>query len=994
MLKKLIRILNNHFGAVILALIVSLIAILNYRSGTWLTGWDNLHPEFNFFLNTKRSIFAAWQEYQGLGLLGGMGHASDLPRQLFLWLVSFILPTHFIRYFCHFLMLLIGVLGIYFLLKKIIFVRFDKRQKETASIIGGFFYLFNLATLQMFYVPFEPYSIHFAFLPWLFLINLNFLNRGDKKSLVFLLLVNILAIPQGYVATYFLIYFICLSIVFLFYFLLKKRVIKKVLVAYFVLFCVNAFWLLPNLYFVASDVEVNLSAKINQMSTENNFLFNKKYGNLASTAILKGFWFDNVEIDKRGEMNYQMGKWATYLQNPLILGIGYLLFILSVGGVFLAYKRGIRLALIFAPVFLFAFIVLSTDTLVFSVITNLFYKIPLFFQIFRFPYTKFAIIIAFCLSIFYSITFLSLSTFFKKFVPKMVILTIFILLPLIFLFPTFQGNLFNSKNRTKIPEEYFQVFTFFQNQDKNTRIANFPQYTYWGWYFYRWGYHGSGFLWYGIEQPIIDRAFDPWSNKNENYYWELSQAIYSKNKDLFEKVLEKYQINWLLLDNNMINPSSPKALFTDELEEMFSESEKVTLSQEFGEIDIYQINLETPIKNFVFLAENLSQIGPEYQWSNDDQAFFENNHYLSQENEIFYPFRSLFTGRRQEDLEFNLEEHEDFFLFKQELPFFPKNDELIIPEQEEKELAQVDPEDLAKIEYLDSEVLIEKNILIVKVPKVKGYYSAAIEPFAQIDLSSPKNCHQFSQGQLENKIIKENDQLWLNLSALDANNCSASFWLPNLTHRYAYLITLKSQYKQGKSLVFWLENLTNKRADIETQLPKKEESTSFFIQPPMSPDGLGYSLHFDNISIGRVSTENNLGRITVNPIPYKLLTGIKLIKTLPENQKLISPQSVEHPNSSLYQIKRNSNAEQILILSQAYHSGWQAYETKENTPQLLTPLLGNKIDTHVLVNNWENGWFIENEQEIAIVFLPQYLEYLGFLILFLFSCSTLVFLVK
>jgi len=106
--------LENHLAKLILIGIWILIFLTNFKAGTWLSGWDNLHPEFNFGFSIKRSIFAVWQEYQGLGLLGGMGHASDLPRQIFLWLASFIIPTHFLRYLFHFLMLVLTFRGLFF----------------------------------------------------------------------------------------------------------------------------------------------------------------------------------------------------------------------------------------------------------------------------------------------------------------------------------------------------------------------------------------------------------------------------------------------------------------------------------------------------------------------------------------------------------------------------------------------------------------------------------------------------------------------------------------------------------------------------------------------------------------------------------------------------------------------------------------------------------------------------------------------------------------
>src|SRR6476469_3381933 len=87
----------RHWPVVTLFATVLLLFATSYQPGTFLTGWDNLHPEFYFSMNIQRSIFAVWQEYQGLGLLGGMGHASDLPHQLFLLGLSFILPLSTVR---------------------------------------------------------------------------------------------------------------------------------------------------------------------------------------------------------------------------------------------------------------------------------------------------------------------------------------------------------------------------------------------------------------------------------------------------------------------------------------------------------------------------------------------------------------------------------------------------------------------------------------------------------------------------------------------------------------------------------------------------------------------------------------------------------------------------------------------------------------------------------------------------------------------------------
>jgi len=99
---------SRFWPIIILFLINASLFVINFKPRTYLTGWDNLHPEFSLGVNIQRSIFAVWQEYQSLGLLGGMGHASDLPRQIYLLLLSLFLPQNTLRYFSTFTMLFLG----------------------------------------------------------------------------------------------------------------------------------------------------------------------------------------------------------------------------------------------------------------------------------------------------------------------------------------------------------------------------------------------------------------------------------------------------------------------------------------------------------------------------------------------------------------------------------------------------------------------------------------------------------------------------------------------------------------------------------------------------------------------------------------------------------------------------------------------------------------------------------------------------------------------
>src|SRR3990167_2856011 len=74
------------------------VVLKNYSPNTSLTGWDNLHPEYNLQANLARVLFAPWQEYQGLGLLGGMGHGADLVRVLIISGFGVFLPVDLLRW--------------------------------------------------------------------------------------------------------------------------------------------------------------------------------------------------------------------------------------------------------------------------------------------------------------------------------------------------------------------------------------------------------------------------------------------------------------------------------------------------------------------------------------------------------------------------------------------------------------------------------------------------------------------------------------------------------------------------------------------------------------------------------------------------------------------------------------------------------------------------------------------------------------------------------
>jgi hypothetical protein len=211
---------KKYVPVVLLFLVEAVLFYLNFTSGTYLMGWDNVMPEFNFWLNLKRSIFSVWQEYRGLGLYDGMSHAANLLHTIYIWMLSLVLPQNTLRYVFHFSMHVVGMIGMFFLIHKIFFERGESRvekfstspdsigsssnNKNAIAILGALFYGFNLITIQMFYTPLEAFSTHFASLPWLVLSFMNFLEKGTRKSLLFFAIILLVFIPQYFVTTLYL----------------------------------------------------------------------------------------------------------------------------------------------------------------------------------------------------------------------------------------------------------------------------------------------------------------------------------------------------------------------------------------------------------------------------------------------------------------------------------------------------------------------------------------------------------------------------------------------------------------------------------------------------------------------------------------------------------------------------------------------------------------------------------------------------------------------
>jgi len=544
-MKTFLSWIQKYFYPLLLTLIVGILVGANYTPGTFLSGWDTLHPEFNFPLAFSRIFNGVWRTDQGLGAVAIQSHMAELPRLLYLWIISFILPTNTLRYSYFFLMLLAGPLGIYALIHKIM-------HNKSASFIGALVYLCNFATVQQFIVPLEMFATQYGFLPWILLVILHFLEKPTKKTTLVLTMLSFFASAQAHTATLLYAYITVLLGVLAVYGALHKGHWKRIFVIIGIILTTNAYIILPNIYAAKTHGLDVAQSKVNRLFSPEAFAINQLYGTPENAAIVKNFLFDwDLYNNTTHQFSPVLGPWVAFANNPIVVATGYGIFALSLGGIAFAIIKKQKILLSLLPFYIVSFIMLLNGTWPMPDLFDALGKFaPIAREALRFPFTKFSILFITGLSVFAAY---SADIIYRKVKIISVLIAIFLLFSFL---PAFQGNLIQPAMRITIPQEYFDMFAWFNTQPADGRVAILPIHSFWNWTYYRWGYQGAGFLQFGIPQPILDRDYDRWSPYNEQYEKEMSYAIYSQNPDNIRATMAKYNVTWVLVDNSVFAPAS------------------------------------------------------------------------------------------------------------------------------------------------------------------------------------------------------------------------------------------------------------------------------------------------------------------------------------------------------------------------------------------------------------------------------------------------------
>lgn len=1033
----------KKYRPVAVILIIELVLFFtNYKPGTFLIGWDNLYPELNIRLNLARTLVSTWQEYRSLGLFDVMSHAANLPHDVFRMMLSLILPLNLVRWFFIFFTHLMGGIGMYILLFSYILKRYESGHPagvRAASLFGALFYQYNLITTQMFFLPFELFLIHYAALPFLIFYSLTYLESGRLKDLIIFFSISFLTTSQSHVPTIFIVYLIATGLLFLAKILTeKKQVLKRILILTLIIFCANAYWGIPFALSTLKNSDVVANSKNNQMATDDIFYRNLKFGDFPDVATLKGISLDYVQYDYQTNIShFMMEPWLIHLHTLQSIIPSWLFFAIMALGLISSIRY--RALLPFILIFLFSFSMMANDTPGVTLISKVMRDyVPFFHNVFRFVFTKFAFLYGFSYTIFLAIGAYELLRFARYRKVRIALSIGIAVCLLLYGYPSFRGHFFYKNLASTLPQGYFSAFSFFQKQDYNQRVAMLPLPWYWAWTQNNWNTIGSGFIWYGIPQPMADRAFDPWSDKNENFYWELDQAIYADSVEVLESVLNKYDIHWILFDKSVYHGAAPK-IIPSRYEQLFDRSVRIRSVMSEDPVVIYSYNNPDKQKNFVSIKSNLPNIGPSYVYDNLDIASRENGYITDPEKPYarYYPFRSLFSGKSANDSEFQVEETQNAIVFSAPLDKQFSKQRLQIPPVYFDEFKIFSKDNLETVTYYKPVVYLnnlsvlatidisdqrsttiqlpefQKTILKISIPKAAvTYYDSKKGNFFLAAKNTACSTNPEGVATLKKNITPPPASL--KFTSVNSFNCINIDLFELMDQRYGYLTMVDVMSENPhKGLFFGIINNTTRKTDIETYFDHDLKRHRYpIIISPRNYYGLGYTFNFNNISFGREKVVNTLERFAVYRIPYYFLKELSIApegKTMTQSVTNI-PQTVEHPIFSEYIVSGIPDTKNgILYLSQGFDNGWKAYAVKRlafGAERVLPFIFGKEIKEHFVVNNWANGWKLDprsqmsdvrfqgsdirnqasgisDQTSVILVFWPQYLQFIGFGILFI-----------
>ncbi|MCD4811619.1 hypothetical protein K8R14_03385 [bacterium] len=585
--------LKKNWGKILLATILVVILSLSFKVGYSYISNDNYSPDLNPLLTIERSIISpAWRSYRGLGF-ASESEQTDVFRSVFYYVTDIFLPTWSLSQI--FALLCFGV-GSWFtgLLASNLVRDFSKEKySELAFLLSGIFYITTLWTVWVYYLNMFPYISQFGFLPLLVWSIYRLVKDFNWKNALITFFCSIVFTSTCVIATLFVvdvvvIFFLTLTFA-IFHTKGLKEIFKKVFLTMLLFVCTQLFWILPFVHYTVNvsgdivDSYVNRSITTSVIDLEHEALDSidsaRMYTRILETTddmVGEKYLFPDAEE----YMVYDFYKFVALI--PAILGV--------IGIVFSIVKKRWKLLLLSILTVGSWFIIKNLNQPLGETYSLLQEYVPLFKQVFRWPSSKIGQIYVFSLSLIAPFGFVYLLEFLTSVLKRKVlkvslwVVSTLMLITMLLYFSSymFVGDLFVERSIVVIPEEYYHLEQYLNENDNKGRILYLPTAN--SSYFreYDWGFIGSGFLHYIVPNPLIDMSLAIGSNAGEEAMRQLKDFELSHDVESLERFLEQYDTKYVLIDRNLV-----KGRYGHELDWTISNILAERLDLVWNDSDIY-----------------------------------------------------------------------------------------------------------------------------------------------------------------------------------------------------------------------------------------------------------------------------------------------------------------------------------------------------------------------------------------------------------------------
>lgn len=446
-------------------------------------------------------------------------------------------------------------------------------------------------------------------------------------------------------------------------------------------------------------------------------------------------------------------------------------------------------------------------------------------------------------------------------------------------------------------------------------------------------------------------------------------------------MFKKYNISYILYDHSL-KLESVSTFKSEKIKKLLDTSSLFREVWHRDTLTVYAVNPASQA-SLISSASQLPNLSFLHTTILEDHAFQTYGPYISTTTEpidVYYPFLSFQQQSYASLKPWHIEETDTTFTLSS-----------VIPQQESLRLShEITWEESVSIA---TETGVTQFILPVSITTTKDTISATFPKISLplVNYTDPFDCRTTKPFSMPDGIHYAKEATKLTITSQYGYNACFGYHYNNAPLRYAYLLKTETKNYSGLPLTMHIVDTTNQHTVIQQQFNEYADQWYFLHSGP--PDGIGFSINFLNFSYPYTVSKNSLQTPNVYFFPESIL-ALSLTTPHVATKTATPPQPLQlkkQIGSYYYQIKAHPEKETVLIFNQSFDKGWHAYIIQNSESRIqnwfyrtFPFVFGKEIKNHVLVNNWANGWIMEeaeDEKTIIIFFLPQLLQWIGFALL-------------